>query len=131
MTLRWSAGFVCGLLSGLGMAVVPEFLLFLGAAALGLTVVLSVAVEVRAINVFRLGQALQRAEQKCRQYRDVWLERGFPVTEDDRPDLEATVVALNTRNLLLAAKLRGAERALELAKGEGTRGGQNEEVEAR
>ena len=50
-----------------------------------------------------------RAEQKFHQYRDVWLERGFPLDAGDKPDVMGTVVGLNTTNLMLTAQLAAAE----------------------
>jgi hypothetical protein len=50
-------------------------------------------------------QERDRLRQKYEQYRDVWLERGFPVKDGDTPDAESTVIGLNSRLLLAEARV--------------------------
>ena len=53
-----------------------------------------------------------RYKQKYAQYKNVWLERGFPES-DAAPDVQKTVVGLNSRNLILEANLAATWKALE------------------
>ena len=54
---------------------------------------------------------VERLTQKYHQYRDIWLERGFLV-KDEKPDLNSTVVGLNSKNLLLMDRCAQFEEAL-------------------
>lgn len=68
--------------------------------------------EERIEEAAALRTEIGRWKQKYQQYADIWLMRGFP-TKDDGPDLESTLVFLNSQNLLLTAEIERLREALD------------------
>lgn len=62
---------------------------------------------------------LVRTDQKLKQYRDIWIDRVFPVTGEDAPDGPATITQLNCRNLLLTAERDELTKALDAERAAG------------